>query len=69
MYAHHRMTPIIMRLDMLEVACVLERRDGPIQLAHPAVKVRVPITYGANIAFEVTDIDWVEADLCAPHSG
>ncbi len=53
-----------MRLDMLKVACILERWDGPIQLAHPAVKVRVPIPDGADVAFEVTDVDWVETDLC-----
>lgn len=67
MYAHHRMTPIIMRLDMLEVACILERWDGPIQLAHPEVKIRVPISDSTDVAFEVTDVDWVEADLCVSH--
>ena len=55
--------PIVVRLDMLKVARVLERGHGPVELAHPAVEVRVPISDGTDVAFEVADVHRVEADL------
>jgi hypothetical protein len=51
-----------MRLDVLKVCRVLERRIVPVQLAHPAVQVRVPITDVADVALEVADVDRVKAD-------
>jgi hypothetical protein len=57
------MAPIIMGLDMLEVACVLERRDVPVQLAHPEMDVGVPIADSTEVAFEVTDIHGVKTNL------
>ena len=57
------MRPVIVRLDVLEVARLLESGDIPVQLAHPEVNVRVSVSDGADVAFEVADVDWVEADL------
>ena len=53
-----------MCLDMLKVARILERGNLPVELAHPEVNVRIPVSDGADVAFEVADVDWVEADLC-----
>lgn len=60
---HHGVTPVIVRLDMLEIARVLECRDVPVQLAHPQVEVRVPIPDRADVALEVTNVYRVETDL------
>ena len=55
--------PIIVHLDMLEVARVLERSVVPVQLAHPLVQVRVPVADRAQVAFEMREVDGVEANL------
>ena len=52
-----------MRLDMLKIARILERGVLPIELAQPAVDVRVSVADGADVALEVHDVDGVEADL------
>lgn len=60
---HRRVGPMVMRLNVCKVACVLESWDRPVQLAHPAVDVRVPAADGADVTLEVADIDGVEPDL------
>ena len=57
------MTPVIMRLDMLEVRRALEGVVVPVQVLHPRVQSRVAGADGAEVALEVADVDWVEADL------
>ena len=52
-----------MRLDVLEVARVLEGRAAPVERAHPAVQVRVPVADRAQVALKVADVYRVEADL------
>lgn len=41
---YHGVRPVIMRLDMFEVACLPERRDVPVQLTHPEVDSGVAVT-------------------------
>ena len=41
-----------MRLDMLKVASLFERCITPVQLAHPAMQIRIPIPDRADIALE-----------------
>ena len=57
------MTPVVMRLDMLKIARLLERWYIPIQLAQPEMQVGIPIPDSADVTFEVTDVDWIEPDL------
>lgn len=52
-----------MRLDMLKVACVLERGDRPVQPAEPAMERGIAVTDRAKVAFEVSHVYRVEADL------
>lgn len=60
--------PIIVHLDMLEVARILERSVVPVQLAHPLVQVRVPVADRAQVALEMREVDRVEADLRQKHA-
>ena len=60
---HKSMRPIIMRLNMLKVARILECGVLPVELPHPAVDVRVSVADGADVALEVHDVDGVEANL------
>ena len=60
---NRRMRPVVVRLDVVEVACIFECRAVPVQFAHPEMDVRVPVPDGAEIALEVTDIDRVKANL------
>ena len=55
--------PVVMRLDVVEVARILERSILPVQLAHPRVNVGIAVTNGAQVAFEVPDINGVKTDL------
>jgi hypothetical protein len=47
---------------MIEVGCILKGRVIPIQVLHPLVDQRVPVSDGAIVAFEVTVVDWIETD-------
>ena len=51
-----------MLLDMLELGRVPKRRLVPIQVADPFVDGRVAGANVAYVAFEVLDVDGVEAD-------
>ena len=57
------MRPIVVHLDMVKVARILERRVRPVELPHPAVDIWVPIANGTQVALEVADIDGIEANL------
>lgn len=59
--------PIIVHLDMLEVARVLECSVVPVQLAHPLVQVRVPVADRAQVALEMREVDGIEANLRERH--
>lgn len=52
----------IMVLDMLELCRLSERRYVPVQMAHPLVEVWVSRSNVADVAFEMLDVDRVEAD-------
>ena len=56
------MTPGIMFLDMFKLRRFPKRRHIPIQLPQPPVQRRKPRTYITDIAFEMLDVDGVEAD-------
>ena len=57
------MRPEVMCLDVLEVAGFRERREVPVEFAHPEMEVRVVGANGAQVALEVHYIHGVEADL------
>lgn len=44
-------------LDVQEVGRVLEGRDVPVQVAHPAVQQRVARADVTEVALEVLDVD------------
>jgi hypothetical protein len=48
---------------MVKTSCILEGRVLPVQLAHPAVNVRVSVPDSANVTLEVPHVHGVEADL------
>lgn len=56
------MTPGIMFLDMLELGRLAKGRLVPVQVAEPFVQGRVAGADVAHVAFEVLDVDGVEAD-------
>lgn len=62
---YHGMRPVIMGLDMVEVRGRLERIVVPVKVLHPFVDCRVPVSNVANVAFEVSHIHGVEADLAS----
>jgi hypothetical protein len=51
-----------MRLDMVEIGSILERRVVPVEVLHPTMNERVSVTYGTVVTFEVAMIDRVETD-------
>lgn len=56
------MTLGIMFLDMLKLCRLSKRRFIPIQFPEPAMQRRVPGSDIADVAFEMLDVDGVEAD-------
>ena len=52
----------IMFLDVFELRRLAKRRYIPIQLSHPTMQRRIPGAYVADVAFEMLDVDGVEAD-------
>jgi len=56
------MTLGIMLLDMLKLRRVPKCRHVPIQVPQPLVQIGVPAADIADVAFEMLDVDWVEAD-------
>lgn len=56
------MTLRVMLLDMFKLRRLPKRRYIPIQMPQPLVQRRVSRSYVADIAFEVLDVDGVEAD-------
>ena len=52
----------IMILNMLELGRFAKRRHIPVQVAQPVVDGRVAGADVADVAFEVLDVDGVEAD-------
>ncbi|KAH3671742.1 hypothetical protein OGAPHI_000447 [Ogataea philodendri] len=63
-----RMRLCVMELDVIEVCCVLERRDGPVQLSNPQVQVRILISDHLQVTLEVLDVDRIETDNCSIQS-
>lgn len=51
-----------MRLDMRKVRRALESVVFPVQLLHPTIDIRISSSDGVVVAFEVTDVDGIEAD-------
>jgi hypothetical protein len=60
-WVQHQMTGHVVFLDMLELRRLLERRDVPVQIPQPAMDGRIAAADIADVAFEVLDIDRVEA--------
>ena len=56
------MTLRIMLLDMLKLRRLPKRRHGPITMPEPAMQSRKARADVAEVAFEVLDVDRVEAD-------
>ena len=56
------MTLRIMFLDMLKLRRLPKRRHLPVQMPHPAVQGGETRADVAEVAFEVLDVDGVEAD-------
>ena len=68
-----------MSLDVVKVCRVLERRVFPVQLLHPPnprvsrhtlrhktnqpVDIWISMADITDVTFEVSDVDWIEADL------
>ena len=61
--AYHGVRPVVVRLDVLEIARVFERGEVPVELAHPEVDRRIAVTNRAEVALEMADIDRVEPNL------
>ena len=57
------MRPVVVSLDMLKVRTRLERVVGPVKLTEPLVDGWVSVPDRADVALEVANVDWVEADL------
>lgn len=55
-------------LDVLEVSRLFEAGDIPIQISQPVVQDGVFSPYHAQVAFEMLDIDGVEANDCCVSS-
>ena len=58
----------IMFLDMLKLRRLSKSGNVPIQLPQPLVDSRISRTDVANVAFEMLDVDGVEADDCRVES-
>lgn len=56
------MTLRIMLLNMRELRRLAKSRDFPIQISHPLVQSRISRANIAKVAFEVLNVDGVEAD-------
>ncbi len=54
----------IMFLDVFKLRRLAKRRYIPIQLSDPTMQRRIPGAYIADVAFEMLDVDGVEADDC-----
>lgn len=54
----------IVILDMLELRCFPKRSVSPIQVPHPLMQKWVSRSNVANVALEVLNIYWVEANDC-----
>jgi hypothetical protein len=52
----------VVLLNVLKFSRLTERRDVPVQVPQPFVKVRVTTPDVTNVALEVLHIDGVEAD-------
>jgi len=56
------MTPIVMCLYVVKVSRVLESGVVPVEAPHPEINIWIVVSDRADVAFEVTMVDWVEAD-------
>lgn len=56
------MTLGVILLDMLEIRCLPKSRMLPVHRSQPVFEKGVGVADGAEIAFEVLDVDDVEAD-------
>lgn len=76
---HRSMRPVVMCLDVVKIASILEHRIVPVQLAQPprtgsapGIAIGTPdsqvdrgisVSDGAKVALEVTDVHRIEPDL------
>lgn len=58
------MTLGIMFLDMFKLRRFPKSRHIPIQMPQPFMQRRVTRSYIADVAFEMLDVDGIEADYC-----
>jgi len=58
--------PEIVSLDVIEVRGVLECGVLPVQPLHPPADIRISMADIADIAFEVSDVDRIEANDSDP---
>jgi len=58
--------PEIVSLYVIKVRGVLESRVLPVKLFHPPVDIRISVADIADITFEVSDVDWIEANDSDP---
>lgn len=56
------MAPSVMVLDVLKLRRLFKRRLVPVQVAHPLVQSRISRANVPNVAFEMLDVDWIEAN-------
>jgi len=54
--------PKVVSLDMVKVRGVFERRVLPVQFLHPPVDIRISMADIADVTFEVSDVDRIEAN-------
>lgn len=54
-----------LRTYMFKVRRVLESRNVPIQVLHPAINFGVVVSNGAEVALEMTVVNRVESDNCS----
>lgn len=57
-----RMTFSVMFFDMFKLRRVAKGGNAPVEIPHPLVQCRIPGSDIANVAFEMLDVDWIEAD-------
>ena len=62
MWIDELMTPSVMSLDMFKLRRLPKRRDIPVQVPQPLMQRRVSASDIPDIALEMLDVYWIEAD-------
>lgn len=57
-----RMALGVMFFDMFKLRCVTKRRHAPTKILQPFVQRQIPGSDIADVAFEMLNVNWVEAD-------